>query len=264
MAELTSFGYFPGESVLHKLDPRFKLLFIITLSLICLNLYLISLSFFTALLLTLIIYARLPLVSGFKELRHFFVLLVFVFVARVLSADDGVLMDLFFFSISRQGLYDGLLICWRLAFIVLLGFTLISTTRPPQIKAAVQWFLKPVALVPEKKVALMMGLILRFVPVIFDQARETAEAQKARCVHNRKNPVYRLIKLGFPLIRRAFERADDLVAAMEARGFTENRTDPDLAASRRDWVALTVVGSLCGIILLLQIIPFRQLTAASF
>jgi energy-coupling factor transporter transmembrane protein EcfT len=115
----------------------------------------------------------------------------------------------------------------------------------------VQWFLKPVPLIPEQKVAVMMGLILRFVPVIFDQAKETLEAQRARCVQNRKNPVYRLIKLGFPLMRRTFERADDLVAAMEARGFTENRTDPELVSNQRDWIALIVIVGLCVAVIIL-------------
>ncbi len=245
MAELTSFGYVSGDSLLHNLDPRFKLLYIIALSLVCLNLDFISLGIITVLLLGLIMYARLPLNSGFKELRYFFVLLVFVFMARVLSTGGGSQIDFKFVSVSRQGLYAGFLVCWHLAVIVLLGFTLISTTRPSEIKAAVQWFLKPVPFIPEQKVAIMMGLILRFVPVIFDQAAETVEAQKARCVQNRKNPVYRLIKLGFPLMRRTFERADDLVAAMEARGFTENRTDPELVSHPRDWVALIVVSCLC-------------------
>ena len=108
-----------------------------------------------------------------------------------------------------------------------------------------QWYLKPVPLIPEKKVAVMMGLILRFVPVILDQARETANAQKARAVENRKNPVFRLIKFGLPLIRRTFERADDLILAMEARAYTEHRTDPQLVAGKRDWIALMVVGLLC-------------------
>ena len=251
MAELTSFGYVSGDSLLHNLDPRFKLLYIIALSLVCLNLNFISLGIITFLLLGLIIFARLPLNSGFKELRYFFVLLVFVFMARVFSTGGGSQIDFKFFSVSRQGLYDGFLVCWHLAFIVLLGFTLISTTRPSEIKAAVQWFLKPVPFIPEKKVAIMMGLILRFVPVIFDQAAETVEAQKARCVQNRKNPMYRLKKLGFPLVRRTFERADDLVAAMEARGFTENRTDPELVSHPRDWVALFVVSSLCVLLVIL-------------
>ena len=98
---------------------------------------------------------------------------------------------------------------------------------------------------------MMIGLILLFVPVIFDQAAETSDAQKARCVQNRRNPVYRLIKLGFPLMRRTFERADDLVAAIEARGFTENRTDPELLSHQRDWVSLMVVSCLCLLMILL-------------
>ncbi len=97
----------------------------------------------------------------------------------------------------------------------------------------------------------MMGLILRFVPVIFYQAGEIAEAQKARCVENKKNPVYRLTKLAFPLMRRTFERADNLVAAMEARGFTENRTDPELALNRRNWISLIAVCFLSILLLLL-------------
>ena len=245
MAELTSFGYFSGDSVLHRLDPRFKLLSIILLSLVCLNLYFISLGIFTGLLLGIIFLSRLPLSSGIRDLRYFFILLLLVFIARVLTTGGPSLLDFHFVSISGQGLHDGLLICWRLAFIVLLGFAMITTTRPPEIKAAVQWYLRPVPFIPEKKVAMMMGLTLRFVPVIFDQAAETAEAQRARCVQNRKNPIYRLTKLGFPLMRRTFERADDLVAALEARGFTENRTDPELASHPRDWIALFAVAGLC-------------------
>jgi energy-coupling factor transporter transmembrane protein EcfT len=251
VAELTAFGYFSGSTLLHLLDARFKLLFIILLSLVVLNLHFLSLGILSCLLPGVIIYSRLPMFQMLKQLRYLFILLIFVFAARVLSTGGDTLIDLKLFSITHQGLRAGALVSWRLALVVLLAFTIISTTLPTDIKAAVQWYLKPVPLLPEKKVAIMMGLILRFIPVIFDQAAETAEAQKARCVQNRKNPVYRLIKLGFPLIRRTFERADDLVAAMEARGFNENRTDPELIAHRRDWIALGVVTCLCiGVIVL--------------
>ncbi len=255
MAELTSFGYFSGDSVLHRLDPRFKLLAIILLSLVCLNLHFISLAIVTLFLLGLIFLSRLPLISGIRELRFFFILLLLVFIARVLSTGGPSMLDLTFVSVSKRGLHDGLLICWRLAFIVLLGFTLMTTTRTPEVKAAVQWYLKPVPFIPERKVAMMMGLILRFVPVILDQAAETAEAQRARCVQNRKNPVYRLTKLGFPLMRRTFERADDLVAALEARGFTEERTDPELVSHAHDWIALFVIIGLCVAAILLSFFP---------
>lgn len=245
MAELTSFSFISGDSLLHHLDARFKIIFIISLSLVSLNLNYRQLGILSTLIVTAIVYARLPLRSGFKELRYFLFLLLLVFVARVLSTDGMSLVNFKYVIVSARGIYNGLLICWRLIIIVILGFTFISTTKPSAIKAAVQWFLKPVPFIPEKKVAIMMGLIIRFVPVIFDQARETAEAQKARGVENRKNPLYRLTKLGFPIIRRTFERADDLVIAMEARAFTEDRTDPKLTADKRDWIALMAVCCLC-------------------
>ena len=251
MAELTAFGYFSGDSLLHNLDSRFKLLFIVMLSLVCLNLNPTTLGLITALLLGFSIYAPLPLCAMFRELRYFFILLGFVFTARALSTGGDPVIDAGILSVSSQGLSAGILVCWRLALIVLLAFSMATTTRPSDIKAAVQWYLKPIPFIPEKKVAIMMGLILRFIPVIFDQAAETAEAQKARCIQNRKNPVYRLMKLGFPLLRRTFERADDLVAAMEARGFTENRTDPQLASHRRDWIALCVVSGMCFVLVLM-------------
>jgi energy-coupling factor transporter transmembrane protein EcfT len=123
----------------------------------------------------------------------------------------------------------------------------VSTTRPSEIKAAVEWFLNPIPFVSGKRLATMLSLVMRFIPVILNQARETAAAQKARCVENRKNPVYRLIRLGSPLIRRTFERADKLAVAMEARCYTENRTDPELSATRTDWISLGVMILICSL-----------------
>ena len=250
MAELTSFNFITGSSLLHHLDARCKIIIIVLLSLVSLNLYFIELGTLSILLLGVILNARLPLKSGLKELRYFLILLLLIFVARSLSSGGPPLIHLKYITFTKQGIYDGALICWRLAFIIILGFAFISTTRPSAIKAAVQWFLTPVPFVSEEKIAVMMGLILRFIPVIFDQARETVDAQKARGVENRKNPVYRMAKLGFPLMRRTFERADDLVAAMEARGFTEDRTDPEFASHRQDWIALITVSCLCVLVLL--------------
>jgi energy-coupling factor transporter transmembrane protein EcfT len=92
----------------------------------------------------------------------------------------------------------------------------------------------------------MMGLIARFIPVILNQAKETVEAQRARCVEYRRNPLYRLVRLGVPLIRRTFEQADRLIVAMEARCYSENRTDPALCANRIDWIALLIIVVICG------------------
>ncbi|MGD8883436.1 MAG: energy-coupling factor transporter transmembrane component T [Desulfobacterales bacterium] len=247
MAELTSFGFRAGTSLPHRLDVRFKLFFLILISLICLNGDFLRLGIFTGLLTVLIIHSGLPLRSGLKGLRFFLFLLVLVLMARMVTTPGDALFEIKSYAVTRQGILSGILICWRLTLVVLLGFVFVFTTRSLEIKAAVEWVLKPLRFIPGKRIATMMSLATRFVPVILNQANETAEAQRARCVENRKNPVYRLIRLGIPLIRRAFEQADKLAVAMEARCYTENRTDPELSATRTDWITLGVMILICSL-----------------
>jgi len=249
MAELTSFSFHPGTSLLHKLDVRFKLLFLILISLISLGGGLTGLVILSTLLTAVVIHSRLPLKSALREFRLFLIFLLLVLGARMLTVPGAALIEIQSIAITRPGLISGALICWRMVIIALLGFLFVFSTRSSEIKAAVQWFLKPAAFIPAKRVATMMGLIARFIPAILNQARETAEAQRARCVENRKNPLYRLIQIGAPLIRRTFEQADRLTVAMEARCYSENRTDPALSATRLDWIALLIIIIICAWIL---------------
>jgi len=246
MAELTAFSFQPGTSLLHKLDVRFKLLFLILISLVSLGGGFTGLGVLTGLVAGLSIHSRLPLKSGFKEFRFFLIFLVLILVTRMLTTPGTALIEIKSIAITRPGLISGVLICWRLVIIALLGFLFVFTTPSSEIKAAVQWFLKPAAFIPGKRIATMMGLIARFIPVILNQAKETTEAQRARCVEYRRNPLYRIVRLGVPLIRRTFEQADRLIVAMEARCYSENRTDPDLSATRTDWFALLIITIICG------------------
>ena len=241
MAELTVFSFQPGTSLLHKLDARFKIVFLILISLTSLSGGFAGLGILTCLLTTLIFHSRLPLKSGLKELRFFLLLLLLILFARMMTTPGAALIEINSYAITRPGLISGVLICWRLAIIALIGFLFVFTTPPSEIKAAVQWFFKPFGFIPGKQIATMMGLIARFVPVILNQAKETVDAQRARCVENRRNPLSRLIRLGMPLIRRTFAQADTMALAMEARCYVENRTDPELSAKRLDWLALGVI-----------------------
>jgi energy-coupling factor transporter transmembrane protein EcfT len=248
MAELTVFSFKPGSSLLHRLDVRFKIVFLILISLSSLSGGFAGLGILTGLLITLVFHSRLPIKSGLKELRFFLFLLLLILVTRMVVTPGAALIEINSFAITRPGLVSGLIICWRLTTVVLIGFLFVFTTPPSEIKAAVQWFLKPFGFVPGKRIATMMGLIARFVPVILSQANETLEAQRARCADNRRNPLNRLIRLGIPLIRRTFAQADKLAVAMEARCYDENRTDPELFAKRLDWLALGVMLIISGMV----------------
>jgi energy-coupling factor transporter transmembrane protein EcfT len=251
MAELTLFSYRHGHSLLHGIDVRFKILGLLLISMVSLNVRVLSLTILSALLVFFVVDCRLGFKSFFREIRYFLFLILIILLAHALSVKGTIVFRFYFLTVSIHGLYDGALICWRLFLVVLVGLLFVSTTRPSQIKAAVEWFLNPVPFVSGKRLATMLSLVMRFIPVILNQARETAEAQKARCVENRKNPIYRLKKIGFPLLRRTFENADRLIFAMQARCYNERRTDPDLCFRPTDWLAFFLVSALCVLLLII-------------
>jgi energy-coupling factor transporter transmembrane protein EcfT len=251
MAELTLFGFRSGHSVLHRCDVRCKILSLLFISMASLNVRVLALIILSGLIIILAIDCRLKFKPFLREIRYFLILMLIIVLARALSTKGTMAWKLYFLSISTQGLYEGVLICWRLFLVVLAGLLFVSTTRPSEIKAAVEWFFSPLPFVAGKRLATMLSLVLRFMPVILNQAKETAEAQRARCVEIRKNPLYRIKKMGFPLLRRMFENADRLVFAMEARCYNENRTDPDLCFRPADGVAILLISGLCGMLLII-------------
>lgn len=245
MTELNVLGFHAGNSVLHQLDVRFKLLFLVVISIASLNAFIPSLALLTLVLMVALNHAGLPLRMALKDLRYVLFLLLFVLMARSLSVPGSPIVEFKGVTVTREGLYEGAMVCWRLVIVIMTGLSFVLTTRSSEIKAAVEWMLKPFPSIPAKRIAIMMSLVVRFIPIIFEQAKKTMEAQRARGVENRKNPVYRLKMFSIPFMRRIFERADKLVLAMEARCYSENRTDSLLSSGVKDWIALIGVVCLC-------------------
>jgi len=245
MASLTTFHYRSGNSVVHLLDTRFKLLLMAVISITVLNGSIQALMLITVMTIALLRISRVFILSAIWELRYFFVLLIMVFVARVLSTPGDPMVHFGAISISGQGLREGAVVCWRFLLVVCLGLIFVSTTRISGIKQAVAWFMGPIPWVPEKRVATMMGLLVRFIPVIFNRAGEVSLAQQARCVNNRKNPFYRLKMFSVPLIRDVFLDADHLAEAMESRCYSEKSPRRLIKASKKDWLVMITGCSLC-------------------
>ncbi len=250
MAQLTAFSYRSGNSYAHALDVRIKLILLMLVSLAVMDAGPTALGVMSLCLMILVRYLHLPLKSVCVELRYFLILLALVFIARSLSTAGDPLIVWKWLTISREGMKAGAVVVWRIMLVVLVGLTFVATTRPTEIKAAVEWFLKPVPLIPRARIGTMIGLVLRFIPLIFTQAGETLDAQRARAVEHRKNPYYRLTKFVIPFFRRTFETADKLAVAMEARCYSENRTNPQFSARRRDFMVLAVCAVFCCLIFL--------------
>jgi energy-coupling factor transporter transmembrane protein EcfT len=243
VAELTVFVYRPGLSRLHRLDARMKLAVVAAASLIVLRLDFPALGLLALSLLAVAAGCCRSVRIQAGELRWIALLLAFVFAARALSTEGASVFSLVGLDITREGLCDGALVCLRLVLVIMLGSLLMATTRSVEIKAGVQWFLKPLPFVSAERVGTMLGLLVRFIPVIFEEVSQAAEAQRARAVEFRRNPIRRMVKLGIPVMSRIFKRSDELALAMAARCYSEFRTHPALKAGPEDW-CLFVLG--CG------------------
>ncbi|BBO80752.1 cobalt transporter [Desulfosarcina ovata subsp. sediminis] len=233
MGELTSFGFTPGRSVLHRMDPRTKQVLLILLGGVCLKGNIAFLGLLTLTLGLLGHAAGLSISRLIAETRYFLYLLVVVFIARAVRFSGSWIPVFSMGSMAEAGM-----VCWRLFLVVVMGILLVATTRVAHIRAALVWFLTPVPGVNSRMAATMVGLVVRFLPLILFQAAEMAEAQRARCIDRRKNPLAHLMHATIPLFRRVFLGADELAAAMQARCYSDHRTLPDLAFSRSDAISL--------------------------
>jgi energy-coupling factor transporter transmembrane protein EcfT len=254
MARLSALISFrSGDSGLHRLDVRVKFAVFAVLSLAILAYGPLPLTVLSTFAFLLARYAGLSPVRILVELRFFMFLLLLVIAARALTIPGTPLVDFPWLPVTREGIYVGALTAWRLFLVAVLGLVFVVTTRPSAVKAAVLYFLKPFPRLPAARIGTMLGLQLRFIPLVFRQAEATLDAQRARGIENRRNPAFRMICFVVPFLRRLFTAADRLTDAMEARCYTDQRTEPVLTARKRDWWVLCSVIGIVGLLSLYEI-----------
>lgn len=240
MAELSGFAYLPGGSYLHRMDIRVKMAALMVVGVTALGASPIALGEISVLLAAAAVSIRLPLPQLAAELRYASVLVLLVFAARTLTTPGEDIFRFLGASVTVEGLRQGGLVCWRLMTVIAAGVLFVVTSPVSHVKAGAEWFLRPVPGIPEKRVATMLSLVVRFIPVIFQQVHDTRAAQQSRCAELRKNPFRRMVILTAAALRRTFAHADQLAAAMEARCYGDARTPKPLAATPADGIALLV------------------------
>ncbi|MEE4164871.1 MAG: energy-coupling factor transporter transmembrane component T [Desulfocapsaceae bacterium] len=245
MGELTTLGFQPGTSPLHRLDPRTKQLLVMVLGVTCLGADSLFLAAASLVLFQLFHLAGLRFFQFIKNIRYFLVFLCCIFVVRILAFGDN-----YYPVIVVDSVKEAALVCWRLLLVVLMGVLLIVTTRTADIRAALIWFLRPIPFINERLAATMVGLVVRLLPLVLHQAKETGEAMRARGVEKRRNPLVRLTQFSITLFRRVFARADDLADSMQARCYNEHRTLPLLAFAKGDCVAAGITILLLSVVLI--------------
>ena len=251
MAELSVFGYRHGRSPAHRLDVRCKLIILLVLTAAVVAAPPVAMGPISLGIILLWASLRLPLRRLGREIRLFLVFLMAVFIVRALSTPGVSVVDWHGLSVSREGLHQGAVVAWRLMMVLALGLVFVTTTRPSHLKAAVQWLLRPVPFVHAPKAATMVGLIVRFIPVLHQQVRETRSALAARGGGRQRLRLGQIRYLVFPTMRRVVLAADQLALAMLARGYQETRTEPDLHATAADGLALAAAAAVLAATLMI-------------
>ncbi len=235
MLEKMIFGRFiPGDSFIHRMDPRSKLLFVFFF---VFAVFLANnvVTYAILLVFTLIVIAasHIRLYFLLNGLKPILFLIIFTFLMHILFTREGALLvDWKFIKIYEEGLRQGIFISLRFLILVLITSILTLTTSPISITDGMEDLLGPLKTfkLPVHELALMMSISLRFIPTLMDETDKILKAQLARgsdiSSGTMKERIQAVIPLLVPLFISAFKRAEDLAVAMEVRGYRggEGRT----------------------------------------
>jgi len=248
VAELSAIAFRPGSSRLHRLDPRFKIVILALTGAATASAAPVGLAILSALMLAGLRAARLPPRRLLADLRPLLIMLAAVAALRAFTIPGPPLWPPL--PASRPGLVQGAIFAWRVLVVVFGGILLSATTRTWALRAAVAWLLTPVPGVPARRVATMVGMVVRFIPEVLHQAALVREAQQARGIAACRNPLRRLYLWIAVLMRRTLLKSDHLALAMISRGYSENRADQPLAAGPGDAavLALAAAASLAAVL----------------
>lgn len=233
LKDITIGQYFPGDTLVHKLDPRIKLIITILFiaSLFFINTFLPYI-FIVGFILYVVKIAKLPIkfiIKGIKPLK--FIILI-TFLINVFMTKGEVLIELGPLEITKEGLYLAVFMALRLVFLITGTSLLTLTTSPISLTDGIEKLLSPFKKIglPAHELAMMMTIALRFIPTLLEEADKIMKAQMARGADfesgNILSRAKNLVPLLVPLFINAFRRADELATAMEARCYRggDNRT----------------------------------------
>ncbi|MBL1230909.1 energy-coupling factor transporter transmembrane protein EcfT [Enterococcus sp. BWB1-3] len=219
--------YIPGDSFIHRMDPRAKLLgsfYFIAIIFLANNWQTYAvLAVFT---LSAAALSKINLRFFIRGIRPLIWLILFTVALQMLFTQGGaVYFQWWIFSITEFGVINGLFIFCRFVLIIFMSTLLTLTTPPLALSDAIEYLLRPfkVIKVPVHEISLMLSIALRFVPTLMDETEKIMNAQRARGVDfgegNLIQKMKAIIPLLIPLFVSSFNRAEDLATAMEARGY---------------------------------------------
>ncbi|WP_099204793.1 energy-coupling factor transporter transmembrane component T family protein [Scatolibacter rhodanostii] len=224
MMDITIGQFFPGKSIMHKIDPRLKIcLTIFSIVLLFMAQNFLSLAVAVAFIFIGMLISKVPVKLYLKSIRAVIFIVVFTSLLNVFYGTGEPIAQFWVFKVTVNGILNSVFISTRIISLILASSVLTFTTSPTQLTDAIERLLKPLTYikVPVHEFAMIMTIALRFVPLLLEETDKIMQAQKARGADMESGGMVQRIKamipVLIPLFVSAFRRAYDLATAMESR-----------------------------------------------
>lgn len=250
LKDITLGQYFPGDSAVHRLDPRTKLILVI----VYIAALFIAKSYFSyglmLVVLTLCIaVSQIGARTMLKSIKPLIIIIAITAVLNIFYTDGTVLVRFWIFKITYEGIRSAVFMVLRIIMLIMGTFLLTYTTSPIMLTDGMERLFAPLkkVKVPVHELAMMMSIALRFIPTLVEETDKIMSAQKARGADfdtgNLIQKAKALLPILIPLFISAFRRADELAVAMESRCYHggEGRTRlHQLCFAKRDYAAFSL------------------------
>ena len=264
MRDITLGQYFPADSVIHRLDPRVKILSLIAyIVLVFCTFNYFSLAFMTVSVLTIVLLTKVPFKMYLKSMKVIIVIVIITSLLNLFYGTGEPIFQWWIIKVTWAGIHNAVFVCLRIVCLILLSSALTFTTSPTDLTDALERLMKPLTVFHVKvhEIAMMMTIALRFVPTLLEETDKIMAAQKARGADMESGNIFAriraMIPVLIPLFVSAFRRAYELAVAMECRCYRggEGRTRmKQLHMSRRDAYSIVFTAAVIAGIVLLNIL----------
>ena len=263
LKDITLGQYFPGNSLVHRLDPRTKLM-AVTLYIVALFLadFFITYAIMFAVLALAIAISKVPLRSILRGLKPIlFIAILTALLNLFYTSGEHVLVTFWVFTITLEGVFNAFFMVVRIMMLIAGTFLLTYTTSPILLTDGLESLMGPLKKlrVPVHELSMMMSIALRFIPTLIEETDKIMSAQRARGADfesgNLMQRARALIPLLVPLFISAFRRADELAVAMECRCYHggEGRTKLKVLRYRGiDYGAFAISAAVVALVFLLR------------
>lgn len=264
--DITFGQYFNTDSIIHRIDPRLKIMLLIVLIVV---LFLcngfLSLGIFTLLTIFILISSRVSFKLYFKNLKAILPIIIFTSLLNLFYTKSGSEFPLFWnISIYSDGVYKAVFMSSRILLLILISSILTYTTTPNDITDAIERLLKPLSFLGLENavhtLSMMMTIALRFIPTLIDETDKIMNAQKARGADLESGGILKRIKallpILIPLLFSSVRRAYDLAEAMESRCYNGGKGRKRMKQMRMassDYITLIISLIICAAILFISI-----------